>query len=146
MAFAVGNIAFNPAFDSPISVSFADAYHEKRGNTAWADLDDEVKEQLLVKVADYLTATYSQVWSYATRMSLVTPGAMQKAAAELAFISRSTPLVSNITRGKKKVKVGPIEVEYDGTAATQTKFVLASRMIAPLLGFTSGVMVKLTRC
>jgi hypothetical protein len=65
----------------------------------------------------------------------------------LALIAETTPLTPNITRGKKRVKVGPIEVEYDGNAPTGTMFVSASLKLSPWL--KSGAMntnqVRLTR-
>jgi len=148
MALILGNIANNSLAESPITVAFADAYHEKRGNQSWVDLDDDIKEQLLIKVGDYMRATYGLSWSPAVEAMTQVPVLMAQAAAELALIAKSTPLLTNIKRGKKKVKVGPLEVEYDGASATQTEFVLASRMLAPLLGGRTarGVSVKLYRC
>lgn len=146
MALNVGNIANNPSLDSPISVKGADTYHELRGNTAWAEIDDEVKEQLLRKATDYMIATYGRSWSAVVIAMVQVPLLMAQAAAELALTAKTTPLLSNITRGKKRVKVGPLEVEYDGTSAVQTQFVLASRKLAPLLIARNGAMVKLTRC
>jgi hypothetical protein len=108
--------------------------------------DPTVKEQLLRKVGDYLSATYGRVWSRGLVASSTVPVALAKASAELALIAKTTPLVTNVTRGKKRVKVGPLEIEYDGNATTQTQFVMASRMLAPLLVATSGAMVKLNRC
>lgn len=146
MALTVGNIAANPALDSAISVEFADAYHLARGNATWAATDPTVKEQILMKVADYLTATYGASWSRATVATLGVPLAMAKASAELALIAKTTPLIVNVTRGKKRVKVGPLEIEYDGNATTQTQFVMASRLLSPLLGGMNGTMVRLKRC
>lgn len=146
MAITVGNIANNPLLESPISVAAADAYHEARGNTAWEALDDEVKEQLLRKATDYMIATYGRSWAPAVVAMLSVPLQMAQAAAELALTAKTTPLLSNITRGKKRVKVGPLEVEYDGTSSVQTQFVLASRKLASLLVASRGIMVKLNRC
>ncbi|CAB4131768.1 hypothetical protein UFOVP131_39 [uncultured Caudovirales phage] len=146
MALSVGNIAASSTYDSAVSVEYVDAYHEARGNAAWGLTDPTVKEQLLRKVGDYLSATYGRVWSRGLVASSTVPVALAKASAELALIAKTTPLVTNVTRGKKRVKVGPLEIEYDGNATTQTQFVMASRMLAPLLVATSGAMVKLNRC
>jgi len=147
MALTVGNIANNPDLDSPASVSFSDAYHENRGNAAWANLDDEVKEQLLRKAGDYMKAKYGVHWSTLFSTLTTVPTPIAQAAAELAFIARTTPLMPNVTRGKKKVKVGPLEVEYDGNAATSTEFVAASLRIAPYLAtpVSVGPFVRLVR-
>lgn len=52
---------FNDA-ESYISVTEADAYHLSRGNTAWENLDDEVKEQNLRRATEYLDAVYGARW------------------------------------------------------------------------------------
>lgn len=146
--------------ESLASVAFADDYHAKRGNAAWGPLLEEVKEQLLRKATDYATSTYYGAWNgsqiSATQslpfprkvagVNIGNPLAIQKAIAELALIARTTPLQPNVTRGKKRVKIGPMEVEYDGNSSVATKFVSASNLFAAFLtGFASGAMVKLVR-
>lgn len=151
-----------------ISVAEADTYHANRGNDAWAALTNTVKEQLLRKSTDYLSAVYGSSWAgypVKTTQALdfprrdvpaplgwydynVIPVPLKQAQAELALIAATTTLMPTTqTRGKKKVKVGPIEVEYDGTAPTAPKFLFASAKIDPLLKAyaSSGVMVKLER-
>ena len=147
MALIVGNIANDPTLESPISVAGADAYHAARGNAAWAAIaDEETKEQLLRKATDYMIATYNEAWSSTVQTMIQVPLLMAQAAAELALIAKTTPLLTNITRGKKRVKVGPLEVEYDGNGSMQTQFVFASRKLSSLLAQTSGAMVRLKRC
>jgi hypothetical protein len=146
MALSVGNIANDPALESPISVAGADSYHALRGNVAWAALTLDVKEQLLRKAGDYLKDVYGGVWSATVIAMLTVPTAMAQAAAELALIGKTTPLVPNMTRGKKKVKIGPLEVEYDPVATTANLFIIATRKLTAVLSRTSGVMVKVTRC
>lgn len=46
-------------FNSFATVSFADAYHLDRGNAAWDTLDTNVKEGILVRVSDFITANYT---------------------------------------------------------------------------------------
>jgi hypothetical protein len=148
MVLIVGNIASNILAESAASVEFVDAYHEKRGNQVWLDLDNEIKEQLLIKTGDYMRATYGNSWSTTVIAMPQVPVLMAQAASELALIAKTTPLLTNIKRGKKKVKIGPLEVEYDGESATQTEFVLASRMLTSLLGGgqARGINAKLIRC
>ena len=137
--------------ESLVSVEFADDYHAKRGNAAWAALDLETKEQLLRKANDYFVGIYGERFAgakYYVNQFLPfprdkwpgdAPELIKQALAELALIARTTPLMPTITRGKKRVKVGPIDVEYDGNSATSKKFVAASLRIAPFLGgFSSG--------
>ncbi len=145
--------------NSLASIAFADAYHADRGNEVWATLDQATKEQNLVKATDYITGTFFAVWNGAlvatdqampfprlvNCVNIGNPVGIQQATAELALIANSTPLLPNIARGKKRVKIGPLEVEYDGTAPTQTQFVAANYRIAPYLRPVSGAMAKLVR-
>lgn len=144
--------------DSLCSVAFADAYHADRGNVVWATLDIAVKEQLLRKATDYVKYTYNGQWLglpvYVQqalpfpRVGFGVPVSIVEAVAELALIAKSTPLIPNITRGKKSVKVGPIQVTYDGSAATSTMFVSASLRFSPYLvnsgmaGFSTARLVR----
>lgn len=147
--------------ESLASVAFSDSYHAARGNSGWTDIASvEIKEQLLRKATDYIVAMYAGAWAgtpvksdqampfprYVAGSNIGLPLSIQQATAELALIAKSTPLLPSVTRGKKRVKVGPLEVEYDGNAATSTKFVAASLRIGPFLsGLASGAMVKLIR-
>lgn len=148
--------------ESLASVAFADSYHADRGNAGWTSVASvEVKEQLLRKATDYIVAMYAGSWKgveVAAGQSLPFPRlvdstnigvplSVKQATVELGLIARTTPLMPSVTRGKKRVKVGPLEVEYDGTAPTATQFVAASARLGPWLGGgTSSAMVKLVRC
>jgi hypothetical protein len=143
------------------SVEFADNYHAERGNAAWAAFDLERKQQLLIKATDYVTGVYNvafegrravagqglpfpRIVNYA---NVGNPIGVQQAISELALVAHTTPLSANISRGKKRVKIGPLEVEYDGNSPTQTMFVSASLRLAPFLkaGSTNGFNIRLTR-
>lgn len=144
--------------ESLTTVVFFRDYHAKRGNATAAALTDEVVEQLLRKATDYAVAVYAGSWGSVEvfagqalpfprqQWGLAVPVGIQQAITELALIARTTPLMPNITRGKKSVKVGPIAVEYDGNAATSTKFVAASLRFAIFLSsLASGPFAKLVR-
>ena len=145
--------------ESLASVEFFKDYHAKRGNAVAATLTDEVIEQLLRKATDYAVALYATQWGSEPAVvgqalpfprvawGLTVPLPVQQAIAELALIARTTPLMPNVTRGKKKVKVGPLEVEYDGNASTSTNFVAASLRFAPFLYLvaTASPFAKLVR-
>jgi len=147
-----------PDAESLASVAFADAYHASRGNVSWANLSEEVKEQLLRKATDYVVAKYAGNWASspvyvsqalpfpAVAYGATVPVLVQQAVAELALIARTTPLMPTVTRGKKKVKVGPLEVEYDGNSPTAADFAAASLRLATFLSTNaSGVFSKLVR-
>lgn len=148
--------------ESLASVAFADEYHAARGNTAWTDIaQNETKEQLLRKATDYAVNMYAGSWAGVTvsptqslpfprivnGTNIGLPISIQQAIAELALSAKTSPLSPNISRGKKRVKVGPIEVEYDGNSASATIFVAASMRFAPFLsGFSSNsAMARLVR-
>lgn len=158
MAFLAEDGSGVPGANSLTSVEKADEYHALRGNTAWASMSEELRKQKLVVATDYVVdvfggalagkpATLTQGLPFPRLGSMFVPEKVQDAVAELALISKTTPLLKVISRGKKKVKVGPLEVEYDGTSETQAKFPVAVLKIAPfLVGYgQSSVMAKLVR-
>lgn len=49
--------------ESYISVADADLYHSNRGNTTWADLSTEHKEQALRRATDYMLQVYRLRWN-----------------------------------------------------------------------------------
>ena len=151
--------------DSYVSVAEADAYHSLRGNDAWGLIGTETKEALLRKASDYITDKYrgafignvyyngnilawprfSHEIRYYNLLSVGVPLEVRQATAELALIANTENLTPNISRGKKRVKVGSIEVEYDGNSPMQTQFVTASlRLTAYLRSGTNG-MARLQR-
>lgn len=154
--------------ESFASVAEADAYHAKRGNAAWAALTEQVKEQLLIKATDYVENTFAASWTgvslgltqalswprryapiagYVNTFYSGVPKALKEATIELALIANSTPLMPTTTeRGKKRVKLGSMEVEYDGEAPTAPNFIIATGKLKALLGVVgSGPMVRLLR-
>lgn len=149
--------------ESLASVAFVDEYHSLRGNAAWAAIATvEVKEQLLRKATDYFVGIYSQSLKGYTvsvdqslpfprivnSVNVGVPLSIKQGIAELALIAKSGPLIPNATRGKKRVKVGPLEVEYDGNSSFATKFVDASLKFLPWVNASSanGAMARLVRC
>lgn len=149
----------------------ANSYQTVEGHKAYcsdrgiAVPDDATIEKNLIKATDYLVATYRGAWlgdrTSATQSTdwprsgfnlplefdgLTVPREVKEAASELAIIVETTPLMPNVTsRTKKRVKVGPIDIEYDGDGAIQPMFVAASLKLVPFLSSFSSAMVKLTR-
>lgn len=167
MAFVVEDGTGKTDANAGVSVEFADQYHEDRGNTSWSLFTKTVKEQLIVKATDYTRDVYGQALSGVRTFAdqgidfprvgmkvngfalplLSVPRLYQEVVAELALTAKTAPLLVNVTRGKKMVKVGPLQVEYDGTSSVQTKFVAASLRMAALLtsAQSSGINVPLRR-
>ena len=134
--------------NSLISVEFADSYHADRGNTQWAGLSLERKQQLLIRATDYIVNIYTghllgdvlfvtQALPFPRLINFTSvgiPTAVRKAVAELALVANTIDLIPNqVKRGKKRVKIGPLEVEYDGNSPVAPKFVTASLMLQPWL-------------
>ena len=151
--------------ESYISVAYADDYHLKRGNQSWGQMSPTRKEQLLRQASDYITyvfgpsfvgirAVTGQAMAWPRQLSdggylysLGVPIEVQQATAELALVANSTPLLPNQTSvAKKKVKVGPIEVEYDASSWTGPKFIAAtSKLTAYMDTRSTGMTARLVR-
>ncbi len=143
--------------ESFASVAFADTYHAKLGNDLWAAILPARKEILMRRATNYIQGifatsfvgfAYSELQAlafprvsyevaYRNLFSLAVPRNVAEATAELALIADTTELLPNITRGKKRVKVGSLEVEYDGNGPTGTKFVAATLKLVPFLRSTA---------
>jgi hypothetical protein len=154
--------------ESFCSVAAATAYHDKRGNAAWAALaSDTVREQMLRKATDYMEAIYRDQWQ-GSRVSMtqalswprqlavvrdvsrtyypqdVVPLVVTNACAELALRAIKGELAPDIKRLAKRVKVDVIETEYVDGASPYTRFRLIDKMLEPFLS-GSDMNVKLVR-
>lgn len=146
--------------NSLVSVEFADAYHAERQNNSWATHSPERKEALLIRATDYLTGVYANALigvpmssaqllpfpRYINYTNVGVPTTIKATVAELALIAGSQSLVPTISRGKKRVKVGPLEVEYDGNSPSAPRFTAAMLKLIPYLkGTAFAGTVKLQR-
>jgi hypothetical protein len=151
--------------ESYISLTAAAAYHSARGNAAWAALaSDTVREQLLRKATDYMIEVYRQAWQ-GRRVTATqaldwprygvyldgflsdddfVPVEVQNACAVLALKAQSGPLVQDTTQTRVRVKVGPIETEFDPYSPQTKRYTSIDRMLAPFLTY-SGVSARLVR-
>ncbi len=154
-----------PNADSLTSLAFADEYHLARGNEAWGAIINERKEQLLRKATDFTTYIIGPSFAGVRAVvgqslpfprysvtdinlySLGVPIAIQEAVAELALIANTTPLLPTSTAvRKKRVKVGPIEVEYDTASFNGPRFVAATARFAAFMDYrSSGMTARLVR-
>jgi len=62
VAIVVETGAIVSGANSYVSVAEADAYHAARGNTAWADTSDVLKEAALIRSAEMLESMYRGHW------------------------------------------------------------------------------------
>lgn len=156
--------------DSLASVDFADAYHEARGNAAWAALDDFAREAALVRATDFIEGAYRLRWA-GSRTSPSTqslswprtgvyvaeegyyvaenhiPHAVRRAVAELAGkAAAGTELSPDLGKEVVREKVDVIEVEYAAGSRQQPHFVAVERLLEPYLKTPSSTgVLKLSR-
>lgn len=154
--------------ESFCSVEAANAYHEKRGNAAWAALaSDTLREQMLRRATDYMEAIYRDQWlgsrvgmeqalSWPRQMvpvrdvrrtyypTDVVPVVVANACAELALRAIKGELAPDIKRLAKRVKVDVIETEYVDGAPAYTRFRLIDKMLEPFM-FGSEMNIRLVR-
>lgn len=141
--------------ESYISVADADARHAALGNTAWAALTTEVKEQRLrrgfEKLGEYrqrlrgTRATTTQRGDFprygifldgAYVASDSIPAEVRNANADLA-LKATEDLSPDQTRGVLRKKIGPLETEYDPYSPQAKRYTAIDRMLAPYLAGSS---------
>ena len=149
--------------ESFASVAFADTYHSVRMNTAWAALTTPAKEAALRKATDYMGQEYARRWlghrATATQAlewprqwvplpsdpfgnyyaSTVIPAPVANACAELALRASTGALTADTGQEIKREKTGQIETEYQDHSRAGTRYPAIDRLLAPLLGSSSGV-------
>jgi hypothetical protein len=158
--------------ESYCSVAFATAYHDARGNTAWAGLaSDTVREQMLRKATDYMAiyrdrwagfrvtttqaldwpryevpmkdAASGSAWTAYYAMDAV-PAALARACAELALRAIDGDLNEDLDAPVIEETVGPITTRYaQGTRQTK-RYPAIDALLLPF--FTGGEnSLKVTR-
>lgn len=138
--------------ESYFSVTDADTYHANIGNSAWATLSTQVKEQCLRKATQYLDSQYAFIgyklnsvqrleWprqqnSYYYRAGITYAEsytwpvrALQEACAELAIRAAASPLSPDEDQSVKREKIGPIEVEYQLGTSSAPQFTLIENLL-----------------
>ena len=158
--------------ESYISVVDADTYHSDRGNVDWAVLTTTEKEQLLRAATDYMVAVYRLRWDgyrYVNTQALdwpriyvpvrdicsvnaypqyvdfdVVPVQVKNACAEFALKAHTETLLSDLTQGTIREKVGPIEVEYDKFSSQATRYLQIESTLSIYFA-SSANQVKLMR-
>lgn len=148
--------------NSLCSVAFADTYHSDRGVAVWATFGLERKQANLIKATDYFVGIYAnaligglvdsaQALPFPRTINYINVGnpiRIQEAIAELALVADSMSLYpANNVRTKKRVKIGSLEVEYDGNSPQAPKFVAAMLKLVTWLktGSLNTSMARLQR-
>jgi hypothetical protein len=145
-----------------ISVADADTYFAARGNTAWAALATEQKEQALRLGSDYMGQAYGQRWCgtrTTTTQALdwprtgacgiaadVVPVPVQRANAELAVRASAGELLADQGAQVKSETVGPISVTYADGARQWIRYAVVDGLLAGLLLDGGGAQIPVVRC
>lgn len=160
--------------ESYATVAEADTRLAAFGNTAWAAYSTPAKETRLRIATDYMVNTYRMQWKgYRTHATQaldwprtyvdkpdnlggygnfpnyydddVVPVEVKNACIDLAArADDADTLAPDIERVERKVKVGPIEVEYDPNSVAATVYRAIETKLRPFLS-GGGVMTRLVR-
>lgn len=145
--------------ESYISVANATARHAAFGNTAWADLATDEKEQALRRATAHMEQAYRTRWTgqrinstqalswprawvvvdgYSVDSDIV-PADIANACADLAFKAASGDLNPDIERAVIREKVGPLETEYSAHSPQSTRYRAIDMALAPYLKGSSAM-------
>lgn len=148
------------------SVAEADAYASARGWTDWAAASTAAKEAALLESTAYLDATYRWPGSLADIAQVLgwpradaydregrtltgTPAAVVSAAIEAARLALTAPLIGgSADAAVTREKVGPLEVEYQQTAAwvlRDQRLAWVASLLRSISGIGSGTSIRLMR-
>jgi hypothetical protein len=160
--------------ESYASVAEADTRLAAYGFTAWAALATAAKETALRVATDYMVNSYRTRWkgyrvkttqaldwprnyveipdaltsSYGGATyydSTIVPAEVKAACIDLAYkTTQGVELAPDLDQAQKRVKVGPIEVEYDTAGNQATVFRAVESKLRPLLN-GGGAMARLVR-
>ena len=174
MALIVETGAGLASAESYASVAEADARLAAYGFTAWAGQAQAAKETALRLATDFMVSSYRTCWkgyrvnttqaldwprNYVERPDGMTsqyggasyydsasvPAEIKAACIDLAYkTTQGTELAPDIDPAQKRVKVGPIEVEYDTTANQVTIYRAIESKLRPFFN-GGGAMAKLVR-
>ena len=161
MAFTVEDGSGVTGANSYEAVADADTYHSDRANTAWDDETTASKQAALIEATDYIESHYTWATGYKTSdaqglswprsgavdrhgwafESTEVPQEVQDATSYLALQALSADLGGPLGRDQKKVKVGPVEVEYTDTAEATTAYPIVDGLLAGLVSGSSSVEI-----
>ena len=149
-------------------VAFADLYHSNRGNTLWATLSTNEKEQAIRRSADFMIEFYRSAWQgvrvlttqamdwprnnvvidqITTVASNIVPLEVKQANAALSFTAAQGELLPDQSQGVLRKKVDVIEIEYDINSSQTPRYKAIDALLAPyLLGISAtSANIKMVR-
>lgn len=157
--------------ESYASVAEADTRLAAYGFTAWAALAQAAKETALRLATDFMLNAYRTRWKgyrvnevqaldwpryYVERVDAIgsvsyypsnsIPNEIKAACIDLAYkTTQGIELAPDIDQAQKRVKVGPIEVEYDTNGNQATVFRAVESKLRPFFNGAGGAMTRLVR-
>lgn len=161
--------AIVPGADSYITLAYAQEYHAKMGNSAWASIaSDNLRESYIRRAMAYLTQMYLSSWKgfrVSATQSLdwprefvqlpasvyggyvannIVPAEVKNACAELALKAVTETLNPDSTQSVKRKTVGPITIEFDQYSPRGKRYDSIQQMLMPYLAM-SGISVELVK-
>lgn len=153
--------------ESYISVAFADTYHSVRGNTLWATMSVNEREQALRRATDYMGQVYRLQWQgrrISSTQALdwprydvvvdgyyiasnILPNDLKNASAELAFKAAGGELYADQGQGVISEQVGPIKVEYNPNSPATIRYKAIDALLLPFFdgSMAGGLNLKAVR-
>lgn len=163
MAIILNTLPGDPNANSYATLAEANAYHEtvlEAEGELWLDAEPDVRNRALATATRLLDENFQWTGYPASltqalgfpRSSAYTrhgrllgiaeiPVELKRATAELArrLISDGMPDAASDTEGLKRLKAGPVELEFDGTSGTTPTIPpLVRLMVLPLIARTEG--------
>lgn len=125
--------------NSYVTVEFADNYFSTRGIKSWADVENDVKEQILIKATDFVDNSFQwygkkknacqalrfprvNLRDYEGNAILDIPTSLKQAVCEAAFIALNSELFQKANENGDVVseKIGELSWTYSKNANTKS--------------------------
>jgi hypothetical protein len=157
--------------ESMASVADADAHHAARGNSLWATITTEEKEQALRRATDYMAEMYRTKWKgrrasltqaldwprYEVRLDDVgygryaayvpvntVPKEVIQATCEMAYKAAGGELAPDLQRQVIAKTIGPIKTEWASGSPQYVRYRAIDLLLKPLLE-SGGIGAQLVR-
>jgi hypothetical protein len=167
MSLLVEDGSIIPGAESYVSVIYADTYHLLHGNSDWALLSNDQKEQSLRNGTEAVTQLYSFLWKgfrvndtqsldwprtkvYLNRLqyqntelsNTLIPDDLKKVVCILSLKSRTEDLVPDLESKVIMETVGPITTKYSEASPTRKQFTAISLILKPYLNSGGSKVIR----
>lgn len=142
--------------ESYVALAFADDYHARFANAAWAAADESTREAALRRATQYIDTrfrfrgnplTETQALAWPRDVAPWPVRAVQAATCEAALRALAEPLYTDADAAPVvQETVGPISVTYGAsTNGGQPRLVVVDDMLRPLLGGVGRATLRIER-